>query len=357
MSQSAQSAPVPPAAAPRAAPGPKFDSRQWLDQQLAKEIEYKPFRSGDSIKLSARLVLRFFTKPTKTGKLCPIEQAIRFVMLCKSRGLNPWEGDAYIVGYDNKDGTAEFQLVTAHQAYLKRLVAEPNFEGMESGVVLDDGQKIAGDIVPSGGKLIGGWATIYMKNLKIPVCKLVPLTAFNKGYGRWLIDPAGMIVKCAEADAMRTAVPNSCTGMYLAEELVEAEAIMSEPAGLTKPEQPALEKHDPTSGAKANWSPILDHRVKNALTGVANWPRPQLRTLKTLVQIYEANEELESCLLDLGLRGAEEEAPVDLDKFDEDQCRVVLDRLSLRVQERLPTPAMAGSLTPADNDPQPQGEP
>merc|ERR1711991_914366 len=59
-----------------------------------------------------------------------------FLMLCRARKLNPFEGDAYLVGYDSKDG-AKFSLITSHQALLKRAELCQQFDGMESGLILD----------------------------------------------------------------------------------------------------------------------------------------------------------------------------------------------------------------------------
>src|SRR4029077_19899778 len=112
----------------------------------------------DSIRLSARMVMRYLCKPTKSGQMCTQEQAVRFIMLCKARGLNPWEGDAYIVGYDSQDGP-EFNLITAHQAFLKRAEVHPEYDGMESGVVVrvPNGplEERQGDLVDEGQQLVG----------------------------------------------------------------------------------------------------------------------------------------------------------------------------------------------------------
>lgn len=196
-------------------------SKPLIEQVLEAASEYVPFMAKESIKLSANLVMTHLCKPTKSGKLCSKKDAERFIMLCKARGLDPWEGDAFVVGYDSTDGP-EFNLITSHQAFLKRAEVHPEFDGMESGVTVRDKDKnlhdIQGDFVEDGLVLVAGWARVIFKNRKIPVYRRLKLATFNKGYSRWKIDPAGMIVKCAEADALRSAFPNSLGGMYLADE-------------------------------------------------------------------------------------------------------------------------------------------
>lgn len=197
-----------------------------LDAILDKHVEYTPFMAKDVIKLSPRTVISWIAKPTKKGIRCTPEQALRFVMLCKARGLNPWEGDAYLVGYDTQDGP-EFNLITAHQAFLKRAEVHPEYDGMESGVILRRGQTIVeeeGDFFLPDDILVGGWARVHFKNRSKPMFKRLKLATFDKGFSRWKSDPAGMIVKCAEADALRSAFPNTLGGMYLESELGDPSA-------------------------------------------------------------------------------------------------------------------------------------
>jgi phage recombination protein Bet len=199
------------------------DPNKALDAILDKAIEYTPFLSEQAIMLTPRMVIRFMCKPTKSGKRATMEQALHFCMLCKARGLNPWEGDAFIVGYDTKDGP-EFSLLTAHQAFLKRAEVHPEYDGMQSGVIVQRGAEVLeeeGDFFLDSDVLLGGWSKVLFKTRSTPVYKRLKLSTFNKGFGRWNVDPAGMIVKCAEADGLRSAFPNSLGGMYLEDEMPE----------------------------------------------------------------------------------------------------------------------------------------
>ncbi len=174
------------------------------------------------------MVVKFLCKPTKRGFTCSAEHAVRFMMLCKARALNPWEGDAFLVGYDTKDGPV-FNLITAHQAFIKRAEANPAYNGMGSGVVVisptDELLDIAGDFVPGDCQLVGGWARVHRKDQEIPTYRRLNLSTFDKGFSVWNTNKAGMIVKCAEADALRSTFPNSCGGMYTEGELAPAQAV------------------------------------------------------------------------------------------------------------------------------------
>lgn len=188
---------------------------------LENVVHFKPFMGTDEIKLSVNMVLNFLCTPTKSGQKCTPEQAMKFIMLCKARQLNPWEGDAYIVGFDSQNGP-QFSLITAHQAFLKRAEAHPQYDGMESGIVVQRGTEILelpGDLLFDGDKLVGGWAKVYRKDRSHPTYRRLKLSTFSTGRSRWEKDPAGMIVKCAEADAQRSTFPNNLAGMYVEGEM------------------------------------------------------------------------------------------------------------------------------------------
>lgn len=184
-------------------------------------MEYVPFGSEEKIKLSVHIVQNLICVPTKQGHRCTASDATKFMMMCQASKLNPFAGDAFMIGYDSKDGPS-FSLITAHVAFLKRAEVHPEFDGMDSGVMVrtsaGDLLDREGDYFDDGDTLLGAWAIVYFKTRKHPMRKRVKLATFHKGYGRWQVDPAGMIVKCAEADALRSAFPTMLGGLYIDEE-------------------------------------------------------------------------------------------------------------------------------------------
>jgi phage recombination protein Bet len=175
----------------------------------------------DMVKLSVQMVQNLICVKTRSGKTCSENDAIKFIAMCRARRLNPFEGDSFLIGYDGKDGPT-FSLITAHQAFLKRAELNVEYDGMKSGVIVErDGvvQDLEGDFYMPGDKVLGGWATVYFKNRKQPMHKRVRLARFQKSYGIWQDDAAGMICKCAEADALRSSFPTMLGGLYMREEL------------------------------------------------------------------------------------------------------------------------------------------
>lgn len=194
---------------------------------LEKEISYVPFGAdasdpSNAIKLSVGIIKQFVSVRTKSGAVCDDQQAMKFLLLCKAKKLNPFEGDCFLVGYDGKDGP-QFSLITAHQAFLKRAELNLEFDGMLSGVLVreKDGtlREQEGDFHTSDQTLVGGWAKVFFKNRKYPMFKKLALVTFRKPFGVWNSDPAGMIVKCAEADALRSAFPTMLGGLYMQQEI------------------------------------------------------------------------------------------------------------------------------------------
>jgi phage recombination protein Bet len=193
------------------------------DTQIAtrneeRSISFVPFGAADAIKLNVALVKKFIAVPTKQGKVCTDEQAMKFLMLCQAQRLNPWAGDAFLIGYDTSTGPS-FSMVTAHQAFLKRAESSEDFQGMESGIIIrskedDKIEEIQGDFyVAETHEVLGGWAKVYHAKRKFPTYRRLRVERFNKGFGEWNKDAAGMICKCAEADALRSTFPTLCGGM------------------------------------------------------------------------------------------------------------------------------------------------
>jgi phage recombination protein Bet len=223
-----------------------------------KMMEYVPFGAEDKIKLSIAMVQNIICIKTKSGKTCSETEALKFMMMCQARRLNPYEGDAFLIGYDGRDG-ASFSLITAHQAFLKRAEVNPEYDGMRSGIIIDRNGELMdleGDFFLTGDKVLGGWATVFFKNRKNPMHKRIRLQRFQKSFGVWQDDAAGMICKCAEADALRSSFPTMLGGMFLREEMearkevttsspifkAEVTEVVPSPLVVTAPEETPAEK-------------------------------------------------------------------------------------------------------------------
>jgi len=209
-------------------------------------FQYIPFGAKDAIKLSVRIVQEMICVPSRSGKVCNETDALKFMMFCKAKALNPFEGDCFLLGYDStEDGktTTSFSLITAHQAYLKRAEVHPEFDGMDSGVIVREKATNTiidreGDFLLDDDFILGGWATVHFKTRRHPMKKRVALKTFNTGKSRWKKDPAGMIVKCAESDALRSSFPTMLGPLGVPDQMTPLAQFEPPAAPRTEPRTP-----------------------------------------------------------------------------------------------------------------------
>jgi phage recombination protein Bet len=191
-----------------------------------RSMSYVPLGATEKMELKYNFVRDFLATPTKSGKLPSNGDIIKFMMLCSARALNPWEGDAYLLGYDSNDGPV-FSLITAIQALLKRSELCEEFDGIESGVIVKSNGELTermGTMVMDDEVLIGGWARCYRKDRKVPFYQSVQLRTYDTQRSRWGKDKPGMIQKIAKAAVLREAFPNHLAGLYTREEMDTVEA-------------------------------------------------------------------------------------------------------------------------------------
>lgn len=221
-------------------------------------IEYVPLGETEAIKLSLGMIRKYIARPTRNGVMPTDQDLMQYLMLNKARGLNPWVGDSYLIGYDSQGG-ATFSLITAIQSLFKRAELNPAFQGMTYGVIVKNGDTVSyleGDFVPPGMVLLGGWAKVFRSDRSVPIYDALNLGPFDKANQQWKKDPAGMIVKCAQASVLRTAFPSQCGGLYTSDEIerrmtVEGTVVKQEttPAGKVSAVQAALNAPSTTPAA------------------------------------------------------------------------------------------------------------
>lgn len=191
------------------------------EKKAERELVYVPMGEEKECRLTINQVRKFLCTPTRSGARPTDEQVVQFMMLCEARQLNPWVGDAYLVGFDSKDGP-QFSLITAVQALLKRAESHPMYDGMEHGVVVREASGSVsfrdGAFVLPEEVLLGGWATVYRKDRSRPERAIVNIETFHTNRSRWEADPAGMIEKVAIAAGLRRMFPTQTGGLYLHEE-------------------------------------------------------------------------------------------------------------------------------------------
>lgn len=138
-----------------------------------------------------------------------------FFYRCKALNLNPlMPGQIYFLKYWNKKenkwnpGT----IVTGIDGFRTRAHATGQLSGIKRGVIRDN-----------QGRCIGAWVDLYRKDWAHPVHEETALSEYTTGYGNWAKMPETMIKKVCEAAALRMAFPNEMGGLYINEEMDQAE--------------------------------------------------------------------------------------------------------------------------------------
>lgn len=189
-----------------------------------KEIAVVYEVDGEQIKLTPSIVQNYIVG---TDAQITMPEFKFFTSLCKARGLNPFLKEAYCIKY----GKNPAQIVVGKDAVLKRAIKNPNYDGMESGVIVQN--KETSEIIERKGtfylrdseNLVGGWAKVYRKDWQHPTYCSVAFdeVAQRKSDGElnsnWSGKGATMVEKVAKVRALRETFVEELGGMYEAEEM------------------------------------------------------------------------------------------------------------------------------------------
>ena len=175
--------------------------------------------SGASVELTAQDIKSYVCE-NATDKEVGL-----FLAHCAAHKLDPiGSKDAYLVKY----GSAPASIITGYQVFNRRARNFPDYAGIRSGVVTlkPNGQvqhKQGSAVYPDiDGKLLGGWAEVYVKGWQAPAYVEVSMSDYSTGKSNWSKMPGVMIEKVAKASAWRLAYPSEFSGMYTAEEMAQA---------------------------------------------------------------------------------------------------------------------------------------
>lgn len=188
-----------------------------------QEIMVKYDIDGQEIKLTPSIVQEYIVG---TEAQITMQEFKLFTELCKVRKLNPFLREAYLIKY--KAGTPA-QMVVGKDAILKRAVLNPNYDGIESGIIIqkDDGsvEERQGTFRLGTEQLVGGWAKVFRKDWTHPTYSSVTFsevaqkTSQGQLNSNWSTKGATMVEKVAKVRALRETFVEDLAGMYEAEEM------------------------------------------------------------------------------------------------------------------------------------------
>jgi phage recombination protein Bet len=175
--------------------------------------------NGDEVELSPNII-----RETITGgnnKITDSEVQM-FIELCKYQKINPFLKEAYLIKY----GDQPANIVCGKELFMKRAEKHADYDGMSAGIIVITAK---GEVVNRPGTvyiygaetLLGGWATVYRKNIKTPIESTVLISEYDSGKSLWASKPATMIRKVAIVQALRESFPDTLAGLYSQEEIAE----------------------------------------------------------------------------------------------------------------------------------------
>lgn len=210
-------------------------------QSKGKELAVTYEVDGNKVILTPSVVQKYIVG---TDSPITIQEFKFFSELCKVRGLNPFLKEAYCIKYGNQPA----QIVVGKDAIIKRAVLNPEFDGIESGVIVIKDDNITerkGCFVAPNENLVGGWAKVYRKNWTHPTYCSVGLeqVASRKKDGSlnsmWASKPATMVEKVAKVRALRETFIENLGGLYDADEVEQNNAVdVPEPQNVIDQDEP-----------------------------------------------------------------------------------------------------------------------
>ncbi len=153
-----------------------------------------------------------------------------YLYRCKEQGFDPLSGELVLQKWvSQKDGSVKLSFITTRDALLKKAELNPNYMGINSGVVKEndnfqvDTEKgtIHQNFGAKRGRIIAGWAVVYHKN-RLPVIAIADYAEYSVANSRspvWQSMPSAMIQKVAEVAALRRQFPVLTQGVYTTDEM------------------------------------------------------------------------------------------------------------------------------------------
>lgn len=175
-------------------------------------------RDGQEVTLSFQNVKQYLVSG---GGSVTDQELMYFLGVCKSRGLNPFKKDAYLIKYGTNDPAA---IVTSIDYFRSRARSQPDCIGWKKGIVVqraDGSLRDSAGLILEGEKLIGGFFEAQPEGWKTPFRIEVNLEGYikktrdGKTTRFWEKDnQPTMIAKVAEGQGLRTLWPDEFQGIY-----------------------------------------------------------------------------------------------------------------------------------------------
>ncbi len=149
-----------------------------------------------------------------------------FVGLGKATGLNPFLREIWSVKYQDN---VPAQVFIGRDGYRKAAQAHPDYEWHQPDAIYehDSFKIINGEIhhdynLKDRGELIGAYCLVKRRTAARPVFRRVSFKEYSTNQSLWKTKPETMIIKVAEAQALRACFQDLLAGTYGEEEMARS---------------------------------------------------------------------------------------------------------------------------------------
>ena len=188
-------------------------------------------QDNQEITLSFDLAKMYLVQGKK--ELLTIQEFMYFSAVCKSKGLNPYKKDAYLIKYDESPAA----IVTSIDYFRSRAKAQKDCQGWQCGIIVkgkDGKTRDSHGLILDGEELLGGWFEAQPTGWKEPFRLEVNLNGYLKkkrdgGLTEFWKEEKqpSQISKVAESQGLRRLWPDEFAKMY-GEAEIQRETITAE---------------------------------------------------------------------------------------------------------------------------------
>lgn len=216
-----------------------------------------------------------------------------FMHLAKTYELDPFIKEIFFIKYVKKGqdpSEVEPTIMTSRDGYLKIADRNPMFDGLVSDVVRknDTFKRTTSGVehTYSGnrGDIIGVYALVYRKDRQYPVYVFAPITEYRKQSKIWNEYPSAMILKVAEAMALKRAF--SISGLVSKEEMdyddksVNEVVVVNPDEKQSKPAEP-VEKPQTEAPTDVQVEMMIDNATMETLSILLHDPDANAQQLRS----------------------------------------------------------------------------
>ena len=188
-----------------------------MAETLKASMKYQA-RDGQVITLTFETIKRYLVQGHP--EYVTDQEFMYFMGVCKSRGMNPFKKDCYLIKYTKDDSAA---IITSIDFLRSRAKSMQDCKGWQAGIIIKRGKDIiySNGLMLEGDELLGGWAKGKPANWHEEQVKEVNLNGYikytreNKVTRFWKEESQPtQIAKVAESQLIRAIWPDEFQNLY-----------------------------------------------------------------------------------------------------------------------------------------------